>query len=119
MNLNTLFGKRLKESRHIKGVTQQKLAELTGIHDKVIARYERGGTLPNLENLTKIAEALEVSIDFFAFEHSEPKGIPVVHDPQLYGRYFVLETLNEKDRDSVLNLLDSLIARQKLKEILG
>lgn len=63
-----------------------------------------------------LAEALEVSGDYFLFEHAKMEGIPKISGPTLYERYFVLETLREDDRTPAFNLIDALIERHRVRE---
>ncbi|MHC4206979.1 MAG: helix-turn-helix domain-containing protein [Planctomycetota bacterium] len=49
----------IRESR---GLTQEKLAELAGLHRAYIGQIERGEKNIGLRNLEKIAKALDVSI---------------------------------------------------------
>jgi len=58
--------KRLIAYRKSLGLTQQNIADRTGIQRPNIARVESGRLAPSLETLIKIAESmdLEVKIDF-------------------------------------------------------
>ncbi len=51
------IGEMLLEARIIKGITQQKLAEMIGTKQSGVARAERGISLPSLSFLEKIAKA--------------------------------------------------------------
>lgn len=55
-------GKKIKEIRMKKGMTQKKLGELCGIADANIRKYENGKQNPKIETLQKIANALDVDI---------------------------------------------------------
>lgn len=53
---------KVKEAIELKGLTQKKLAEISGIRESTISDIVRGSrTVINFEHLSKIAEALEVS----------------------------------------------------------
>ncbi len=58
------FGKRIKELREAKGLTQVDLAgKIDGEFDTTnVSRMESGRTNPTLYNLYRIANALEVSL---------------------------------------------------------
>lgn len=86
---------------------------------KAIAKYETGVILPSIESLKRLAAALEVSSDHFLSEAATPEGIPKVNDPELYERYFILEALETEERKTILTVLDSVVARQKLRELTG
>lgn len=58
---------RLKEAREKAGLTQKELAEKTQIkHYQQIGRWERGEVDISVDNLKKIAKALNVSMDELA-----------------------------------------------------
>lgn len=57
------IGKRIKELRKGKGLTQEKLAEMSGIEPSNISHIERGATKPSLPTLIAIANALGVTLD--------------------------------------------------------
>ena len=117
MEFRKFFAKRMKEARLAKGFTQGRLAEICGLPPNALTKYENEVVVPSLETLKKIAEALEVSTDYFVFDHAKMEGLPKISDPALYEKYFVLENLGEEDRGTALSLLDALIARQRLREI--
>lgn len=56
------IGEHIKAFRKKKGLTQQQLAEKTGLKDSAIRRYESGKIIPKTPNLHKIAKALDVTI---------------------------------------------------------
>ncbi len=71
---NKVFGKRIKELRERKKLTQEKLAEKVGLDLQTISRIETGYYFTSFENLEKLADALDVTIaDLFNFGHVKPK----------------------------------------------
>ena len=62
----------LKNYRVSAGMTQQELADATGIHRPNIARMEHvGGHMPSLYTLNAVANALKVSlIDLMGVRHA-------------------------------------------------
>ena len=55
------FGSRLKALRKKAGLTQEKLADLIGVHETTIRRWENNGDSPRAEDISSIAKALGVS----------------------------------------------------------
>ncbi|QQT25178.1 helix-turn-helix domain-containing protein [Sphingobacterium spiritivorum] len=53
----------LSQRRADKGLTQQKLAELSGLTTRTIQRIERGDVIPQGYTLQRIAEALGINIE--------------------------------------------------------
>lgn len=71
------IGTRLRDARDAKGMTQRKLAELTGCHDQEISRYERGAIEPRTERIEELAKALGVSPGWLLFgEANQPPAQP-------------------------------------------
>ena len=68
------LGKRIKEIRKIRSMTQPKLAELISVDPKYISRLETGTSTPSLDTLFNIAVALEVEVaDLFDISHLDEK----------------------------------------------
>lgn len=59
-----IFGKRLREVRKSKKLTQQEIAELLGVKQNTYSDWENGKTEPSFENLIKLADLLEVTLDW-------------------------------------------------------
>ena len=52
---------RLKELRQRNGLTIRKVADLLGVSQFSIIRWEKGATSPNAEKLKKLADLLQVT----------------------------------------------------------
>ena len=61
-SINQKLGKNLKRIRKEKGVTQEKLEELSGLDRGYISGVERGVRNPSIKNIEKLAKALKVSV---------------------------------------------------------
>ncbi|MBE7708302.1 MAG: helix-turn-helix transcriptional regulator [Cyanobacteria bacterium SIG27] len=76
MNNLKLFGKRIKELRKNKKLTQEQLGELVGIDFKQIGNIETGTYFTTMPTLEKIAKALDVEIfELFNFNHNNSREI--------------------------------------------
>ena len=64
------YGLYVKQHRQKKGYTQETLAELIGLTPKSISYIERGENYPSQENIFKLAELLDMSLDEFVFSYS-------------------------------------------------
>lgn len=60
--INQKFGAKVKELRKKKGLTQEKLAELTKIDYSYLNAIEAGKKNPSLRRIAKIARVLEVPV---------------------------------------------------------
>lgn len=69
-DIKKLLGRRIKELRTKKGLTQEKLAELVGVGERNLSKIECGNNFVTSETLTNILNALEVEPDeLFHFQH--------------------------------------------------
>lgn len=57
-----LFGKRVREERLKRRLSQEKLAEIAKLHRTYIGMIERGEKNITLENIKKVAKALKISV---------------------------------------------------------
>jgi len=64
MSIAKSFGERLRQLRKERKISQEKLAELSGLHRTYISSLERGGRNPTLVSLSAIADALGVEISY-------------------------------------------------------
>ena len=58
-----LLGERLKETRQSKGVSQSTVAEHLNISRQSISKWENNSSYPDLDNLVRLSEYYEISID--------------------------------------------------------
>ena len=61
VNDYSLIGKRLAAVRKERKLTQEKLAELTDLANNYISNIENGRSIPSLETLVKLCNALEIT----------------------------------------------------------
>lgn len=58
-----LFGNNVREIRKMRNISQERLAELSGLHRTYIGMIERAEKNVSLSNIQRIAQALNVSIE--------------------------------------------------------
>ncbi len=69
MDICNLFGKNVKKYRIKYNLSQEKLAELTGLHRTYISDIERGLRSISLNNIEKLSKALNIkTYKLFIFE---------------------------------------------------
>lgn len=65
-----LLGARIKELRKLRGLSQEKLAEMINIDPKHLSRIEVGRGFPSMDTLAAMAKALKMELkEFFEFSH--------------------------------------------------
>ena len=61
-SLVTRFPATLREARTEKGLSQEELADMAGLHRTYISQIERGVKSPSLRSLEQITDALETPL---------------------------------------------------------
>jgi len=110
---DSTFGKRLREIRKRRGLTQRELAEKLGTQQSMIAQYEGGYIRVNAAGLiARLARALEASPnELLGFE--EIKAERVVRSRGLLRRIKKVDQLPAADQKALVRFLDALLTRQQ------
>lgn len=105
------FSERVVLLRKQHNLTQQGLADATGIHVQQIKHYESGRSQPTAEMLKKLALALHVTTDFLLFEDGE-------RDPQGDWKLLFegLNAMTPADQAAAKSVLDAMIVRSQVTE---
>jgi transcriptional regulator with XRE-family HTH domain len=105
------FGKKLKQVRLEKGLTQTELAKLSGVSQGVITNYERGFRTPTLEKAILLAKALKVPVEQFAEPVKSIKEKKRVHKNSRSGKIQELfEKLPPAKQENVFQLVKGLVS---------
>lgn len=75
-----MFGKRLREMRMFHHYTQQQLADLLNIALRSYQKYEQGEREPSYNTLIRLADILDVSIDYLLGRDDFLKSLGVSFD---------------------------------------
>ena len=70
-DIKRTFGQRIKTLRRFRSLTQEQLAERSGLSYKFIGEIERGTGNPTIETIGKIARALEMPVARLLTEKKE------------------------------------------------
>ena len=62
-SVKNLFGKRVKELRKERSLTQEQLAEIIGIETRNLIKIENGQTFPRVNTLDKLIKAFQITPD--------------------------------------------------------
>lgn len=104
------FGERIIYQRKQKKWSQDELAKKVGTSAPIIGRYERDEIKPSIEMAAKIAEELEVTIDYLVI------GTTIVLDKKDVKRLQDIQKLNEEDRSHILTTIDALLRDAKTRK---
>lgn len=69
-----IIGPRLKELRRGMKLPQWKMAELLGVSQSSVDRYERNTARPTVENFLVYADYFDVSLDYIFGRCDDPRG---------------------------------------------
>ena len=81
MNRNEVIGKRIREARTARGLSQEQLGEQLDVSFQAVSSWETGKYIPDSEHLPALAKALDLSLDaLFAEGEKDWKLKPVNSD---------------------------------------
>lgn len=109
------FGIRLALFRQSAGYSQRDLARETGISQRMIAYYEKQPQYPPMHVLSVLAEALGVPTGELLSLKNKKAGNKV-KDMRIRRRLGQIEELEEKEKRQVIQLLDTFIEKNRLKQ---
>ncbi|NIH15845.1 helix-turn-helix transcriptional regulator [Serratia symbiotica] len=103
------FPERLTTSRKARGLTQQTLANMTGVAVLQIRRYEGGNSEPTLDVIRRLAIALGVSADMLVFDEQERSPVG-----QLRYQFETISRMPQHEQDVIRELLDAMIIKNQV-----
>jgi transcriptional regulator with XRE-family HTH domain len=109
--MSTDFGNKVAQLRKEKDLSRDELGDMIGTSGAIVGRYERGDMKPSIEIAAKIAEALDVSLDFLMGLSSE-----LAKDKKMVNRLEDIKKLPEKERDKIFDYIDLVIRDVKIKK---
>ena len=77
------MGERLRTLRESMKLSQAKMADLLGLKQSSINRYEQGTATPTVDNLRKYADYFDVSMDYIFARTDNPQGKLYENKPKL------------------------------------
>lgn len=104
------FGVQVMNVRKRKGISQGDLGKQVGTSGDIIGKYERDEVKPSIEVASKIADALEVSLDYLVGKTN------VEIDAKTLRRLQDIQLLNDQDKAHIFELLDAFLRDRKTKK---
>lgn len=104
------IGRRLRELRNGKGLTQVQLAEAVGVDQTLVSNYERGAVRLHGALVAGFAKALGVSADEVLGLHESKKsnnGDPL--DRRFARRLKLVSQLSRRQKDALLTTIDTFL----------
>ena len=107
------LGSKIKNVRQQKKMSQNELAEASGVLQKNISRYEQDTSAPSATAIKKIADALEITTDFLLSDDTEEV---LIKDKDLLQKFEVIQNMGGDTRQVVNTFLDLIIRDHKAKQ---
>lgn len=108
----TNIGERIALLRKKKNWSQTDLSKAISASREAIGKYERNEAIPSVEVAKKIADILEVSLDYLV----DDKAV-IAFDKKTVKRLQDIDQLDEEDKEHIFYMIDNLIKAAKLKTI--
>jgi len=105
------IAERIRLYRQQKNLSQAELAEISGINNKSLSRYELDTSIPPADALKAIADALGVSADALLSDDTI-----AIKDIELLKRFQAIQEMESDDKTMVVKFLDLAIRDAKAKK---
>ena len=105
------IAERIRLYRQQKNLSQAELAEISGVNNKSLSRYELDTSIPPADALKAIADALGVSTDALLSD-----DIIAIKDKELLKRFQAIQDMDSEDKAMVVKFLDLAIRDAKTKK---
>lgn len=102
------FAKKVKSMRDSKNMTQEELSDKVGISRPSLANIERGVHIPSLEVAKKLADALDISVDFLLSKRSTPSTNDLSQNNEF--AHFILrasQKLSNDDKERIKQIINA------------
>lgn len=109
-------GKRIKEAREKLAFNQARLAAEAEITPAAISQIEAGDRLPSTPILRRLAQALQVSVDFLLGSTNEPELKDLLQDQSLQKFFRGFKDLSDQDKTLIQKQVDFLKSQSKQKK---
>lgn len=112
-NTFMLLRDRISELRKKKDMSQYNLAKKIGVHVPVIGSYEISEVKPSIEVAAKIAEALNVSLDYTV------GSTDLILDKGIVNRIQNIQKLSDEDKRHLFALMDAFLLKCNIQSNLA
>ena len=104
--INEHIGKVCQEYRLKNNLTQNQVAELTGLEPRHISQIERGFSKGSIDTLLKLCNAYKITPDIILFDLLDDD---VKNSVSIYEEKF--KKLSKKDKESILHFIDYFLSK--------
>ncbi|NEP85325.1 MAG: helix-turn-helix transcriptional regulator [Okeania sp. SIO3B3] len=113
------FAEKIRQLRKEKKWSQDTLAHKIEIHGRHVSKYEAGQALPNADTLIRIADVLDVSIDYLLRDTDENENpASKIKDKFLLKEFEAVDQMSEKDKEVIKTLIDAFIKKRTIEDLM-
>ncbi len=112
------LGDAIKKVREAKGMSQKEVATALKMDASQYSKIENGKTDPSFTIVSKIAKALGVTVGELV-QADEIFSEVRSKDKTLMEKLRLLDTLDDKDKQSLYHIIDTFVAKKKMKDNLS
>lgn len=106
-----VFPQRLVAARKKRELSQDDLAQRSGLKPAAVSHFETGARKPSFDNLRRLADALSVTADYLLGRTDDPEGFAESDVAFRHG----FEKLSSDQREIALDFIKVLAKRNKKK----
>ncbi|EKT84979.1 helix-turn-helix domain-containing protein [Leptospira santarosai] len=114
-----LIVENIKRIRKQKGWSQADLAEKTQSTLSHINKLETGKYLPSVDNLIKIANAFDVSLDYLVSEEVGNYEEVNTNEKSFFQKLKLIDTLDVEDKKALTRIIDSMLTKKKILNLVA
>lgn len=112
------FAERLRLLRDARQLSQARLAELLGIDPRSYNRWERGGNVPHLDTLIRIADILQVTLDELV-GRKEPSATLKIRNHELQTLCQQADYLPDEEQRALILVMNGLVKKAQMTQVMG
>lgn len=106
LNINKHIGKICQQYRLKNNLTQNQVAELTGLEPRHISQIERGLSKGSIDTLLKLCNAYKITPDIILYDLLDAE---VKNSVSIYDENF--KKLSKRDKESILYFIDYFLSK--------
>ncbi len=106
VNISEHIGKTFQHYRQKNNLTQNQVAELTGLEPRHISQIERGLSKGSIDTLLKLCDAYHITTDIILYDLLSEN---TRNEISIYEENF--KKLSKRDKDTILTLIDYFLSK--------
>ena len=111
--MNVIIGEKIKALRKRDDITQERLAEVLGVTNQAVSKWESGNSYPDIEYISPIANIFNVTIDYL-FDHDTAEKAKKIEE--YFEQYETHKRINQPLNDERIELMRHALAEFPAEE---